>query len=504
MSQNSIRKGIETFLTNRQPESPYLIPRWTTDLESQFLVHKGSVPVEDAVDTWTDGEEVWGHHRWPRNAGTNPNYNDRKLTFSPGAHLKRMGSTWWNWKTKRSVAVALDIDLEGEHAESTTTVSKSKLKDLVQMLKTLDYLTLVVSSGGGGVHIYCFFDEEDQPQSSNHNEHALVATALVAKISSDLDYNLKQHMDAVGVVFWFWSCDSPENHPGYSLIQEQTTSIGAADLKDYYVSNLVSPNQKIKVEGYNDSGERVLSQEEGGGYKSYELDAEHKAFLKELEEMGYSFIWNAEFKMAHTHTMAIKLLCDKMAKRGRPIKGMFNTISKGSDKSKPNCYITPRENGVFQVKRFGTGAAEHPLWQTRDGDTWCFLNQETPVLQVMKKFASSYDGSKLVFESARLELAMKAFNHTLGEVSQAISAPIHVTLQKDGRFIAKFKGSGNYDGWTHNGDGFTRELPVIHKRAEFIKSVLDEADKFIRHVVTPSNEPYGWAVKTERDRKSVV
>lgn len=495
MVKHSIREGIQKFLAHREPESPYLIPKWNIDLESQYLVHKGSVAVDGVIDTWTDGSETWAHHRWPRKAGTDPNYNDRKLTFSPGAHLKRMGSTWWNFRTKRSVGVALDIDLEGEHAASTTTVTKIQLVELIEKLKSLDYLTLVRSSGGNGVHIYCFFDENHQPESANHNEHAMVANALVAKISFDLNYNFRQHMDAVGVIFWFWSCDSPENHQGYELIHEQTTSLKSSDLEEYLGIGLSTPNQKVKVDGYTDSGEKVQSQVEGSGYKSYDLDQHHKDILKELEGMGYSFIWNPEYKMAHTHTMAIKELFDKMSKEGRPMRGVFNTISKGTDKGKPNCYITPRENGVFQVKRFGTATAEHPIWQTRDEDTWCYLNQEAPVLQVMKKFSSSYDGTKMVFESASLENAMQAFDHTLGEASKTINEIIHVALRKNGTFLAKFKGSGNYEGWTTTPDGFQRELPVVHKSAQFNKSILDEADQFVRHVVTPDNEPFGWAVK---------
>lgn len=493
---SKIREGIKTFLKKREPESPYLIPKWETDLESQFIVHEGNEAVEGAANTWTDGIETWSHHRWPHQAGTNPNYSDRNLKFSPGAHLKRMGSTWWNYKTKRSVAVVLDIDLEGEHAESTTTVTQEKLNQLTRKLKTLDYITLVKSSGGWGVHVYCFFDEDRQPKSQNHNEHTQVGHALVSKISEDLSYNLKQHMDAVGVVFWFWSCDSPTDHQGYKLIQEQTAFLTATDLKPFMGVNLTGKNKPIKVEGFTDSGEKVSNQEEGGGYKTYDLEPAHSEFLKELEDMGFSFIWADGFNMAHTHTCAIKALCEKRAKEGRPIKGLFETISRGTDKTKPNCYMTPRPGGVFQIKRFGNGTAEHPLWHTRDGDTWCYLNQETPVMPLLKRFASNYDGVKLTFEPARLEDAMKALGHTMGESIKAINTPIHVVLHKDGCLVAQFKSDGHFEGWHSSQGKLMRELPVIHKRAEFGKSMLDEADNFIRNVITPDNEPYGWALKT--------
>lgn len=493
---SSIREGIRTFLEQHVSESPYLIPKWNTRLESQFLVHPGNQEVEGVSNTWTDSIETWSQHRWPSNAGTNPNYRDQKLKFSPRAHLKRVGSTWWDWENKRSIAVALDIDLEGEHAESTTTVSSAKLAELTNKLSKLDYLTLVRSSGGKGVHIYCFFDEDYQPISTNHNEHSLVARALVAKISQDLNYNLNQHMDAIGVIFWFWSCDSPDGHPGYELIKEQTRYLRAEEIKEFMDCKMAGQNKRIKVEGFTDSGEPVQNEEEGGGYKTHPLEPAHSEILKELEDMGFSYIWVGDYNMAHTHTVAIKNLFEKRKAEGRPLKGFFETISKGTDKTKPNCYITPRPGGVFQVKRFGTATAEHALWHTRDEDTWCYLNQETAVMPVLKRFASSYDGIKLTIMARDLETVMNAFGETLGESHKSIQVPIHVVLRKDNTFRAQFKDSGHYDGWIKNGDKHIKELPLVHKRSIFNKSLLDEADKYVRHLATPDNEPYGWALRT--------
>jgi hypothetical protein len=491
---SSIREGMTQFLNARVAESPYLIPKWSQDLESQVLVHEGSNAIGET--TWTDGSEVWFQHRWPYKAGTAPFYKDKPLTFSPGTHLRRFGSTWWNYKAKRSVAVALDIDLEDEHAKSTTTVTPAQLSELIGKLGKLDYLTLVRSSGGGGVHIYCFFDENDQPEAANHNEHTQVAKALIAKISDDIGYDLNQHMDAKGVVFWLWSCDSPADHAGYELIKEQTQSLGSKDLEGYRSAGLASPNASKKMRGFTDSGEEVESTEVGGGYKEYDLEPWHTQFLKDLEDEGYGFHWEAAYKMAHTHTCAILAVLEKYKAAGKPAKGLFTTVSKGNDKTKPNCYITPRPGGVFQCKRFGTATAETALWQTRDDDTWCFINTETPVLIVLKKFATSYDGTKMVFEPSRLEEAMQVFGHTLGPSHLNIPEAIRVHLKKDGTFYAAFKGTGNFEGWKAGKEQFTRTLPLTHKKATFDKSLLEEADDFVRHIVTPNHDPYGWALKT--------
>ena len=135
---STIRKGIETFLQNRKDHSPFLIPLWSTDLESQFLVHPWSVEVQEGAKCWTDGEEEWAAHRWPYKAGSDPYYKDKPLKFNPASHISRVGSTWWNWKTKRSVAVAFDIDMEDDgHASTTNTVTEKQLDGVVGRLKEI-------------------------------------------------------------------------------------------------------------------------------------------------------------------------------------------------------------------------------------------------------------------------------------------------------------------------------------------------------------------------------
>ena len=157
---STIRKGIETFLQNRKDHSPFLIPLWSTDLESQFLVHPGSVEVQEGAKCWTDGEEEWAAHRWPYKAGSDPYYKDKPLKFNPASHISRVGSTWWNWKTKRSVAVAFDIDMEDDgHASTTNTVTEKQLDGVVGRLKEIPYVTIIRSTVGKGDHFYVFFRE---------------------------------------------------------------------------------------------------------------------------------------------------------------------------------------------------------------------------------------------------------------------------------------------------------------------------------------------------------
>jgi hypothetical protein len=460
------------------------------------MVYPGNVEVEPGANCWSDGDEEWAHHRWPYNAGTVPSYSDRKLKFSPAAHIDRIGSTWWNWKTRKSVAVAFDIDLEDEHAPSTVTVDENQLEEIVGHLKGLPYVTLVRSTGGGGVHAYVFFEPSDQPDAANHNEHTQVALATLAKMSADADFEFSKFMDAKGLVFWFYANASGEGHPGFTLIHEHTAQIGSADVEEYRDRSLPKPKKSRTFKGFTDSGEEAESDGEGDGYKVCPLDDEHRSILGELEDLDYTFIWHADYNMAHTHTRALKELYDRRLDDEKPLKGMFETNSQGTDPSKPNCYITPRPDGVFQVKRFGNGIAEHASWQQKDQDTWCYLNKETQVSTIFENRATRVDGHKMTFKPAELEAALRDCGHSLGESVKQIDAPITVTRRKDGTFRASFEGGGNYEGWKAGKKDQFRVLPVIEKPEARKETLLETVDMIARFLVTPQHEPYGWALKT--------
>lgn len=486
---STIRKGIESFLSARKDESPYLIPRWSPELETQFNVHPGNQETEEGSKIYTDGSEEWCNHRWPFKANSSPFYKDRPLRFDPRAHLTRVGSTWWNWVTKRSVAVAFDIDMTDEHAPSTTTVTETELDAVVERLKQLPYVTLLRSTGGKGVHIYVFFNEDDQPTAENHNEHTMVALQVLQKMKDDSDYDYAQHMDVKGVIFWFWADSSPADHPGYSLIQEATQPIGAADLSGYEA--IKTPKKNRRVKGFDESGNEV---ESDGEFKVYELDDEHKSILRELEGLGYSFIWNSEFNMAHTHTCALKELYEIRKASGNPLRGQFETISQGTDKSKPNCYITPRPHGVFQVKRFGVGVTEHDLWNNHSGSTWCYYNQHTSADHVFGSFcASKKSDSTFLFEPEQLKAAMEALGH---KFEHALQGAVQVQRMKDGTFVVFSE--AKIPGWTDNKQGSKLTLPVISNPEVRETTTLEDADKIVRHLLTSDLDSYGWAIKTNK------
>ena len=493
--QASIRDGIETFLDANKDSSPYLIPKWSRDLESQYLVHAGNVEVEEGSQAWTGDGQTWANHRWPYQAGSTPNYKDKPLKFSPAEHLARIGTTWWNWVSKRSVAVAFDIDMEGDgHATTTNTVTETQLAGVVERLKKLEYVTIVRSTGGKGVHVYVFFANDGQPAAENHNEHTQVALATLQKMSADANYDFGQHMDVKGVILWIWSDTSGPDHKGFTLIQHQDQFLTDKDLAEYRCTLLASPNRTVKHKGFNDDGQPVESEGDAGGYKVFELEDDHKSILKELESLDYDFIWQKEFNMAHTNTRALSELFKKRAEDGSPLKGLFETTSSGHVQ-KPNCYITPRPGGVFQVKRFGNGIAEHATWNQKDNDTWCFYNEGAPISSTLKRFGK-FDGSKYLFQPEELKSALEALGHTVGELLSGVQSAIEVRRKKDGTFHARFKAPGNFDGWNHSDGWQNRTLSLVEDDEVHQTTLLEDIDNIARFLVTPQLEPYGWALKT--------
>ena len=493
----TVRGGIRQFLANpdRAAVSAYLIPKWSADLETQVIVHPGNNETDgenkdEESAVWTDGEETWFNHRWPRNAWGDPFYKDKPLTFSLRTHLKCIGTTWWSWERQRSIAVVFDVDAKAGHSASTNTCTPEQLEQLVEGARSLPYITLVRSKSGNGYHIYCFFNPDDLPVTKNHNEHASLAGVVLERMTKDSGFEFSKFIDVKGGNFWIWA-DQVGDH-GFELVQEAVQNLGAADFGDWQTNVLATSNRPVVMEGFTDDGGTTRERSSGGGFQVYDLDEEHKDILRALEDLPYSFRWLPQYNMAHTHTAALKALFDQRKDTDNPIIGRFETVSGGSDHRKPNCFISPRPDGVFRVSRFGNGTTEHPLWDSHEGKTWCYYNQAAPTLRVLQKIG----GTELNFSATELETALQVFGETLGDAKDRIKGNIEVKLNKNkGTFFAKVKEDIDNlpSNWYKKGKAWFCNLPLEHDEESFTQNVLEEVDKIIRYVRTPERQPWGWA-----------
>jgi hypothetical protein len=225
-----IREGIATFLQNRTDHSPHLIPLWSPELETQVNVYPNDNLTDgDGEDTgtYTDGTQVWSNHRWPKNAWGEPYYKDKPLTYSPAVHVRYVGTTGWNWVRKQSHWIAFDVDSKEGH-NGSAGVDVNTLEQFVEAARRLPYVTVIRSKSGKGYHAYLFFDPDDLPQTTNHSEHAALATFALAKMSAEADYDFNKVVDVKGGNFWIWAAERGQH--GFELVQQHVTQLKASDL----------------------------------------------------------------------------------------------------------------------------------------------------------------------------------------------------------------------------------------------------------------------------------
>ena len=460
------REAIQTFLTNRQDHSPFLLQRYTTDLETQVMCNTDGEPGDNPGTYEADGE-VWGNKRWPYQAGSdNPNYGDPAITFSPAARVDRVGTTWWNYVDKRSVAVGIDIDSSDGHAETTTTNDKSEIETIVDRLKQLDYVTIVRSTGGKGIHVYVFF--ENQPEARNHHEHTIVARKTLELISNDIDYDLKSHVDCVGSVFWIWAKSSPADHPGFSVVK-QGSLLDATRL-----ASIELPTPSFR--GGNPAD-----------FETVELDEDHKRIIEAIQQQPYYFNYRADMGLVHTHTCAIRDAIDN----GLEIRGNFVTNSNGDDPNSANCFMAPQPNGVFRVIRFGQSQHE-PDWTWSGEKNFCFLNEDKSYQEVVSELSVSCKAGKyeLTPEGAASIAAM------LGEpLTHAAPDDVWAVLVNGTVELHSKKGA---DGWAKSGKTFKTVItPKV--KGSLDDRLLQKADDVIRFVTQDGNVR-GWFHKMKDGR----
>lgn len=456
------REAIDTFLRNRTDDSPFLVPRYSSDLETQVMTTTEGEPGDDP-GTYTADGEVWGNKRWPYQAGTDPNYSDPQITFSPAARVERVGTTWWDYVQRRSVAVGIDIDSVEGHAETTTTNEASDIDTIIKRLKSLDYVTIVRSTGGKGLHVYVFFDPAHLPEAKNHHEHTIVARKTLELISQEINYPLKDHVDCVGSVFWIWSKSSPAGHPGFSVVKEgaylDASRLGAINL----------PTPSVRG-GSNTDFEKV------------ELDAEHRRVIEAISREPYYFNIRSDMNLIHTHTCAIR----DAIEHGLTVRGTFVTNSRGDDPQTANCFMAPAAGGVFRVFRFGQ-AQHEPQWEFKNGKNYCFLNDELSIEELLSRKSDKFRaGVYHLTPSAASEVAEFLLGEPVTEVFpddvKAVNVPGGVEFQskKDG-------GAG----WEKCGELYKRTVLTTRQAGSHRDRLLRDADESVRFV-TQDGKPRGW------------
>ncbi len=511
----SILEAFETYFRNEvlpRHNNPEFFCRWLDnlgDLETQLLVSpEGGFPVEGSRNVWTDDSETWSHIRYPKNAMAEAYWKDRPLNFLLEKHWLGLGSTWWGWKKQESVGCGFDFDDISSHAAGVG-VSDKQLEEIRHRACELDYVEVLRSTGGKGLHLYVWFEEGKRPCTQNHTEHAAVSRAILGKLSTDAEFDFGSHLDVCGGNMW---CAHTKmfGTPGFTSVKKAERELTASDLPPNWRDHLDvigGKSAKIRVIGVNDSGDEVDDQdpltELTSAHSKVPLDEQHRKIISDLEMTGYSCVWVPDHSLLQTHTKALKQVYDQREEQGEPIKGFFDTNSPGSDTTKPNAFCIPKQDGAFMVFRFGQGTTEHELWQQdRQGWTFCFYNRPP----LLSEAATALGGAELEngkgFHFTEVEDAKDVVKALGSELTLPIGneyAQRGATLRKnkDGRLVVELdsrEGDIGFDSW--NGQKKNKWIKVfnIMVDASSEKDDYSRFDTLVRSCRTPSNADAGWRI----------
>lgn len=499
----TVLESIETFLRSHRDShnGPDLLDRWTPSMETQVNVSpEGGTGVEGMRNTWTDGSQKWWNIRVPKKAGSEAEFNDYQLRWSLEDHAEAIGSTGWDWKEKCSRWVGFDFDAITGHAAGVG-IDAEALEAVKKAASAIPYVEVRKSTGGAGLHLYVCFAEG--VPTANHTEHAALARAVLAMLSSEARFDFASQIDACGGVLWLWHRKMTAENEGLKLIKAAERTLTVAELptnwKDH-VEVVARKRAKVRVRGVVDE---TAFESLASARTLVPLDAKHRAIMDRLGTLGYSSVWVPDYHLLQTHTCGLaQLVNDPEVRRELGLSGFFRTNSEGTDPGTPNCFAFPLSDGVWKVYRFSQGIQESETW-TQDGVGWttCYFNQK-PSLELAAKALGGLErpnNGGFAFDVAETAVqAAEALGQVIALDEKMTSRQAVLKRNKDGRLLMELERSdsdANLEGWdrTAKRGYWTRVFDV----STTTKSRDELAhDDVVRAIVTPANENAGYMVKS--------
>ena len=453
-----VSEALCNFLHARKtPTNADLIDRWSIDMETQVNVAAGNgEPVAGKRSTWSDGIDEWFNIRIPKNAATNPTFNDYNLPFPLDLHTDGIGMTGWRWSDRRSLWFGYDFDVIAGHATGIG-VTAEELEKVKEAACALPYVEVRRSTGGKGIHLYVHFDAEGVP-TQNHTEHAALARCILGMMSAEVGFDFASPIDACGHVMWVWHRKlTAENH-GLEIIKSAEKQLSVADLPANWRDHIEvvrGRRSKIRVnqitEEDQDPFETLASSR-----KVTPLDESHKTQIEALMRSGFTTLWVADHHLLQSHTCALQRLFTSQEGKELGLVGIFKTISEGRDPGTPNCFLFPLPEGAWQVYRFTPGIKEAETWTQngQNGQSWttCYFNLP-PDLATACTFFGGVEREKGGYVFASAENAIKTAR-SLGQELKLNGIPegrkVTLKAHKDGRLVVQIKretSDESLEGW---------------------------------------------------------
>jgi hypothetical protein len=450
---------------------------------------------------FTDGINTWKPFRVPRNANTDPEYEDVEMNFDLDSHAEGIGMTGWDWKNRVSLHVAYDFDAISGHSDKhKRKLTDVELREVQDRINAIPWTTLRKSTSGSGLHLYVFI--EPTP-TSNHNEHAALARAILGMLSAQTGFDFHGKVDICGGNMWVWH-RKMRGTDGLRLIKQGEVLTDIPPNWRDHIPVVSGKRGKTLPEFIENSDvpelERIFEDLTGQGTR-VPLDDDHRKLLDWLRNNNCMAHWDQDRHMLVTHTFHLK-----EAHEDLNLKGIFKTLSTGTERGiDQNCFCFPIRKGAWAIRRFTPGVQEDPSW-TQDGAGWtrCFYNRE-PDLATASKANDGIEHKSGGFVFAQAEQAQEAARQLgvdLDLPNWALHRRAKLKEHKDGRLIVDLDHDANRDllagglkGWLPESKVWTRVFDTQ------LRSVTEadggNYDDLIRHIVTETGEDCGWTLKAD-------
>ena len=491
--------AIEAYLeANRWDSNADLIDRVIkegTDLELQVNVgpHQGEL-VHGKRNTYTDGVTEWFSFRVPRGAFTDtPNWKDFKLGYNPLKYVSAIGSTGWNWRRQVSMWVGFDFDAITGHAEGVG-IEKSELNRVRDACKILDYCEVRSSTGGAGLHIYVHLDEVP---TLNHTEHSAIARVVLERMSRDVGFDLAQRVDVCGSNLWVASARATEAAGSFRLLKAADHKF--TDIPEDWRSHkdvVARRRSKVKLPGVQGDKEDDLFSRLTSAHRQVPLDDDHNQLMEILAGKGCS-VWVQDSYLLQTHTALLKEVLEEDEMETR---GVFETNSPGTNRTEPNCFMFPLDDGAWRVFRFGQGTVEHTMWN-QDGSSWTSTTFNTPPdldtalsARGAKKLKSGNYSLPTLKEAIEVVKLVSGNPHIdIPATPEMLGHKAQITKDREGKIhvaVKHFdKPHPSWDDETKKDyQSFSTEVSATSPQQ------LVDYDSIIRCLQTPMLEPAGWSL----------
>ena len=444
---------------------------------------------------WSDGLTTWKSFRIPYKASSDPEYTDVEIRFDLAEHAEGIGMTGWDWKNRVSRWVAFDFDaLIGHSDRHKSKLTYEELKAVERAASEIEWVTIRKSTSGQGLHIYVFVDEVP---TENHTEHAALARSILGLMSAITGFDFNSSVDNCGGNMWVWH-RKMKGTDGLSIIKRGCVLRDIPVNWRDHAEVIKGKRRRNLPQDINESTDESTFESLTGQRPKVPLDAGHKALIEFLRESDALWWWDQDHHMLVTHTASLARAHEALS-----LRGVFRTNSEASNLEEQNCFAFPIRRGGWVVRRYTPGVGESDTWD-QDGNGWtrCYFNREPDLKIACRSYGGLEDPSGgFVFREA--DMAAKAaalLGVTLDIKPAQASRKALLKEHKDGRLIIEIDHDAHdrgdeMSGWLHKKGKWTRVFNVQTRPQD--EPETHDYDDVIRHLITESNEDYGWLIRSD-------